>query len=245
MKQEEDNLLVESYLRGNLETEARRRVELRAEQDEDFRKLLADEALMFSGLESAGRLKLKESMSQWEQNHKPGSPIKVIQWRSWAVMGLAASLLIAASYFIWTTNSTADTSALFAEYYQQYPNIIMPSLRGTQRDSSVLAYAFNAYDNLQYAEAITRFEAIGNKDGSVYFYLGLAHLAQSDIERAIVNLQQSVHIDQAFREQAEWYLALSYLRSDRLKKCAEMLSGIELRGGSYAKRARELQEKLN
>jgi tetratricopeptide (TPR) repeat protein len=111
-------------------------------------------------------------------------------------------------------------------------------------DTSLKAKAYKAYDLATYADAITLFEQVQQKDEGVYLYLGNAYLALGDATKAIPLFEKVIAEYDVFDEPAEWYLALAYLRNNRVEEAVSKLRALQQGNNSYADEAERLLKKL-
>ena len=95
-------------------------------------------------------------------------------FRNWYLVLFFALLL---AFGFWLANQKTESEILYDQYYTTYPNVIMPSVKGANRQDTK-AIAFYEYDNGNYDEAVTLFSKIYSKDLEDYvlFYKGLCFL---------------------------------------------------------------------
>jgi tetratricopeptide (TPR) repeat protein len=243
MSEEEDIKLAEGYWLNSLDAAARQLVESRARQEPAFQKLLEDTGVLISGIQATGRANLQHTIEQWETAYaKPKS--KFISMRAWAAVGIAAIIILGISFLLWDQSSPPDSLALFKEYYQPYPNVVMPTVRGVKEDSSQLSKAYLLYDRGVFSEAAELFNTLPEKNAAVYLYLGNCWLALGDHEKAIESFNRCIAFNDSFQSQAEWFLALSFLKANDQKKTEEVLQRIVGRKNSYSERSEILLSKL-
>ena len=92
-------------------------------------------------------------------------------------------------------------------------------------------YAFNkamvAYKEGKYQEAIGSWEKLyqNNPDNdSLNYFLGAAHLANSEAHKAIPYLENVFpQAESSFQQESLWYLGLAYLKSGEVEKAKEFL----------------------
>ena len=238
MNDENDIELLERFVNNTLSAEERASVAKRLEQDSSFKQLLADLKLLQEGIRANSREELKTLFQEIEMS-LPGSmpDAKVVSWKPWLI-GIAASIvLIAAAIAIWPQQKSNEE--LFAKYFEPYPNVIMPTVRGDlEADTTLMAKAYRAYDRGDYEKAIRFFEQVGVKDEGVYMYMGNSYLAIDSTEKAITCFEKVISDFDAFDDQAEWYLGLALLKKDQINESKKILTKIGSGKSSYGKKAK-------
>jgi TolA-binding protein len=138
-------------------------------------------------------------------------------------------------------------SELYSMYYEPYePDIIIRSGSETVRD---MENAILLYDKGSYDTAFDKFVNIVIQDDNNYlaqFYLGLACMGLNEYDAAIEQFTSiSEKWESPFSYHLEWYLALSYLKSNRREKAKELLIQIKSKNRYYKTKAEEILEKLS
>ena len=111
------------------------------------------------------------------------------------------------------------------------------------------------FDRKEYSNALTKFdEAIAqfvlvlNENGEhpmCNFYMGLCYMEKNNFKQAINSFQKVIiEKDNLFIEQAEWYMALSMLKTNEVKESYTILNRIVDNKEYYQKNAKELLNKL-
>lgn len=134
-----------------------------------------------------------------------------------------------------------DDRELYAEFYQAYPNIIAPVVRG-ENVEDVSQAAFIAYEQEDFATAALLFDDLYAQESTPYAYLyaGISYLMNEDYEVAIKRLTQ-VRI---YSEIAQWYLALAYLGNGQKDLSKDILQELIQNETEFAGRAQLLLNKL-
>ena len=203
-----------------------------------------DMQALLGGIQIVGREELRKEMVHWEKAEATEIEPKVVAWRTWASVGIAAVLVLSAGAFFFWPAPSIDTIALFKEYYEPYPNVVMPLVRGTDDDSSQLAVAYRAYSRLEFKEAAQMFENIEAKDTQVYFYLGQCYLSMNEAQKAVDSFSKGLENRGVLSDQTEWFLALSYLKSEKMSECKRTLEMIVSQESPYKTKANDLLTKL-
>jgi tetratricopeptide (TPR) repeat protein len=237
--------LLERYLSGQLNESDRLRLEQRLRQEPELQQALAEFKFLIAGLDRAGRKEIYNTLKQLEDTLPPVEARVVPLWRkTWFQVAASFAILALCAYLVWPRPE--DPKELFAEYFEPYPNIIIPTVRGDfPADSSLKAKAYKAYDQADYKEAIVLFEEIDGKDEGVLLYLGNAYLANGDAERAIPLFEKVIDEYDVFDEQAEWYLAFCSLKLGEKEKAIAILEAMAKKENSYQERAKLIVKLLN
>ena len=181
--------------------------------------------------------------SNGKKTLKLGSTSK--QWLQIAA-GIVLVLSVATILYY---NSLHSSSSLFDKYYQPYENVL--TTRGdinTINQSQFFSEALRNYHKEDYIEAKQLFEKVillKDDDMLAHLYYGIVCLEMNLFEEAERNFKLIINEqDQFFKQQAQWYLALTYLKNDRLRLCSTQLEGIIENKGYNYKKAGELLSSL-
>jgi tetratricopeptide (TPR) repeat protein len=236
--------IVDRYLEGSLSEQERTAFEERLLQDEKLQQQVDDMKLIRAGIIHASRKAALQNLKTLE-NTLPLVEVKVIRfWTNTWLQAAAALLIGLLAYTFWP--SSVNEQELFATHFEVYPNIIMPTVRGVvENDSTVKAQAFRAYDQQDYVLAIQLFEKLSVQDEAVLLYLGNSYLASGQPEKALLLFERVLNNYDVFDEQAEWYVAVTYLKLEEREKAREALQKVVARESSYKAKALLILEKLN
>ena len=244
MNEEKEIALIDSYLEGTLSMEDKIAFEERLRKENDLQLLLSDLRILKAGIKQTTREEIRSELQSLE-NKLTGSPSFSFLRSTWTKVAASLAFIMVTAWLLWPS-STKTPEQLFAENFEPYPNIIMPTVRGGQTaDSTVMAQAYKAYDMQEYTKAIELFESLEVKAEGVLLYLGNSYLANGSAEKAVPIFERVISDFDIFDEQAEWYLALSYLKLGNKEKASEISKAIVDRGGDYASKAKRLLLTLN
>jgi tetratricopeptide (TPR) repeat protein len=237
--------LIEHYLDGSLSDTERLAFEERVGSEAELRAQVEEMKLIREGIVRASRKEVLKSLQALEATLPSVEAPVVPLWRNtWLQLAAGISLLAVVAYMLWPR--TQEPAQLFAEHFEPYPNIIMPTVRGVvENDSTVKAQAFRAYDQHDYGLAIQLFEKLSVHDEAVLLYLGNSYLANGQPEKALPLFEKVLDEYAVFDEQAEWYVAVSYLKLEEREKARVALKKVVAREGSYTSKAQLILEKLN
>lgn len=236
---------IANYLEGTLPDNEMREFEERLKIEPTLKEALQNVIILKEGIRQAAREQMRTKLQNIEKklsaNENSNSTFQIY----WLKVAASIALVVVAAWLLWPSE-TVSTEELFAENFEPYPNIIIPTVRGSQTtDSSMLAQAYRAYDLQDYNRTIKIFENISPKDEDILLYLGNSYLAKGSPEKAIPVFEKMTKDFDTFDEQAEWYLSLSYLANKNEIKAKSLLKTIIDKGGSYKTKAEKVMQKLN
>ena len=164
---------------------------------------------------------------------------------------IAAAVLILLSMMailLFQLRENKDSGELFAEYFSPYPNIITIRNSTQTEQNKTFVAALNSYNNGDYRRASQLFEELNKIEvlsDTVLFYYGNSSLASGDVNQAIVLFEQLLSdTNSRFVIQAEWYIALAYLSSDKTAQCLQHLKKVIDEDTYHKTKARELYKKI-
>jgi hypothetical protein len=154
------------------------------------------------------------------------------------------------------TKKYAVDPQLFEVYSSLHPRYANPNEKGIEQIYSdvdtvlyqdLLASAMENFSRGSYKRCVEQLSVILEKypnDDNALFYAGLANAELNDLKGSIGLLKKlSVQSKSAFYEEANWHLALTYLKGDNLKEGNDRLLKIAEGKGFYSSQAKELLRK--
>ncbi len=239
MNEEKEIALIDSYLEGTLSMEDKIAFEERLRKENDLQLLLSDLRILKAGIKQTTREEIRSELQSLE-NKLTGSPSFSFLRSTWTKVAASLAFIMVTAWLLWPS-STKTPEQLFAENFEPYPNIIMPTVRGGQAsDSTEMAQAFKAYDMQEFPKAIQLFESIEAKDEGVLLYLGNSYLANGTPEKAIPIFVKTIKDYDLFDEQAMWFLGLSYIKIGDTENAKSVLLKLNAKDGFYKSRAETL-----
>lgn len=201
MHEQEDHIeLIEKYHSGAMTTEELADFESKLASDDSFRTGYEHH------LDTLAALKTYHFKKEVSEFHKEFIGKEANAKNIWIYLsGVAASILIVAvSFYFFSTNPAPDSKMLFASNFEPYPNLI--KVRG---EDDLLSKAFQSYADGNYSDAISTFHQLGESE-RVNLYLGVSYMVIGNFQKAKVSLEK-LSENSIYKEQATWYLALLYL----------------------------------
>jgi hypothetical protein len=216
---------IQDYLNNNLPDSERQDFEKRMTEDQELASMVRDLQAIETGLHAVAMDDLVKDMQQWEQ----GLAVQkhAVGWKKYlAVAAVITLVLIPAVYLLTAKKPTSDE--LFLSYYEPYEEML--TSRGDTADSLgiLLADGMEAYNQGAYqlcSELLQTYLNQRPEDHRVALYLGIAQLETNQMELAESNFQKAQQ-DPSFKQQAQWYQALSYLKFQERDKARNILNVI-------------------
>jgi len=156
----------------------------------------------------------------------------------------AAAALAAAVVAAWLFLRPPSNERLFAEY-GAFPEADF-TVRGDAPGTNDLSAAEAAFNGKDYAEALKLLQAYlaGHpEDTQARLHAGLCHLELKQYPEATTIFSEIGGSNNVWADEANWFLALTYLRQGKSDECARILKQIPLGSGRY-EQAAELLIKL-
>ncbi len=251
-----DHDMINSYLEGEMNEAETKAFEAQMQEDADLKNVVelymdVKQTLKMKlnpgQKESALRNTLGEMRSDFFSKEiieaKPTAKIVRFSRSRW-IAAAAAVFIGIVMLTIWAP--WEKTGSL----YDQYASIDMPAVteRGTPADTlaRLLKEATNDFNDKKFAEAVPVFTTIRKIDSSnvfIQFYYGVALLQSGQTAASRQQLTELYNGSSLFKYDAEFYMALSYLKEKNNTACKEWLNKIPADAGMYGK-AQGLLKKL-
>ncbi|HUH74387.1 MAG TPA: hypothetical protein VLZ75_08250 [Chitinophagales bacterium] len=226
--------LIIKYFSRQLDAEEQKIFDLWMLEDIDFKNQVEFE----KATQEAIKRNERDDLKRFLQGLDIPKQNKTFQWIAIAASFIGIVLISIFSIYYY---SSTDSSNLYAEYFQPYPNEVVPLVRG-QVESSTELKAFNAYELENYELSANLFENI--KEDYALLYAGISNLELNQNQKAITQLQTLSLQNGKYQEPAEWYLALAYLKNKENKKAKGILKLIVQNHQQFSEQASELLERL-
>ena len=238
---------IEAYFNGTLDDQERKKLEEKMKTDKDF----AQEVELYKDIEGGLRLKgnkaLKkqlEDIHQRVRNKSRQGQIRSLAAYRVATIAAAIALLILAGYFLLKPAAPGHLD-LFAQNYESYEWNL--NTRGENPDAT-LRNLNQLYQSKAYQQLISEIESLNpnlEQDARLTMALGTAYLSLDEYDKAIQHFQTASD-NALLQSEANWNIALTYLKSGNTEKAISHLTTIaETTSDLYAQKAKELLKKLN
>lgn len=217
--------IIERYINGSMTSQELKDFNQLLELDNDFKVKVEDIKTMLLGIETQS---LKEQLDEFHE----GIPKTVVlninkkkfEFFNFNKIAVAAAIIIAIGS-IWFFN-TPQNEKLYAKYFTPDPGL--PTVMGTS-DNFEFYDAMVNYKHGDYDIAIEKWELLQVKkpdNDTINYFLGVAHLANKNINDAIPFLERSIEAEDnfIFLDHAYLYLGLAYLKEGNIELAKKHLS---------------------
>ena len=242
---EQDYILFESYILGDLPETEKIAFETRLKTDTIFNESFNTYKELSSFLEH--KISNDATSTAFQNNvkniskayfEKQETPKKAINFKPWQY-AMAASVALLIGIVLFNNLATPSYSD-----YATHGNISL-TVRGEQETLLQTAEnAFNARDFVKAEEAFNSLMLIDGDNVEIQFYNAIANLELNDFETAEILLNNIKNGESAYKNKAIWYLALSKLKQNEHDACLEILKTIPEDAEDYGK-AQKLIKKLD
>ena len=230
--------LIAHYFNGQISKEGFLQLKTLLEEDNAFKKDFYAQLEVQQTIGQEKNAPLKERFNQLNQKSIPKT--------KWYLYAAAITILIVIGSFFY--NSQPDYQDLYANNFEAYPNVIAPTVRGTEAPKeSKVALAFQYYDNENYAKAAELFKTLYKETGEDYafFYQSVSLMAVGKTSKAITTLEQhNWNEPKDYQTITQWYVGLGYLKLKNKEKAKLHLKNVKVSGKSLAKQAKEILQKI-
>lgn len=138
-------------------------------------------------------------------------------------IAIASCAIIGFFYF----NSLNTPSNLYNSYYDSYPNVYQPIVRGD--DANENTTAFEAYENGKFLKAEKAFKTLSaqTNDDNLLFYYAMSLLNQNKLTEASQVLETLKTKNHEFLAEVYWYSALIDVKNNNYDKAIQNLNNVK------------------
>lgn len=235
---ENDQVLIEAYLNGQLTTEQKLDFEKRCEEDQAFRNSFEEEKQIYLALNDREAydfiVKTREVLIRNEVNRSILSGTKRI-----SLFLAVCTVLVIAVYLFYSSPGSSAPQDLYRQFFEPYPMVLSERGPGENRFSALIG----AYDRGAWTEVQSELEQVSGDDlpGALKdLYLSIALLGQGDGVRAeeILTKYLDSPADSIYQYTIEWYLALALLKNGKTETAKTLLEDLEDKVNSTKARER-------
>ncbi|MCD4744671.1 MAG: hypothetical protein K8R58_00050 [Bacteroidales bacterium] len=162
--------------------------------------------------------------------------------------GIAAMLILclAVPLIMWLTLAGKPNNlALYNDYFTHEEMIFIT--RSADNEYNLVRKASLEFNQGDYMESIKTLNIILESLSNIYcvnYYKGVALMELDSILPAKATLQKVTKVRNLFSEQAEWYLALCFLKENNIREVKKLLEKIIAKDSYYASNAQKLLKEL-
>jgi FimV-like protein len=230
--------LLERYFEHQLSEEEHKILQIYLDTDADFAEEFAFQKNVKQAITLNERAELKQKLQSFE------SAKSTKKWISkWSV---AASIAVVLGAGYWFMNQSPDSVELYDQYYQSYPNVVAPTVRG-ESTTDLKSQAFYEYDSGNYQKSYELFSQLyaNDKDDYALFYSSLSLIELDKPQEAIALMNQfDTNKNNGFTPYFKWYKALSYLKVGEKEKATELLQSLSESQNPQQEQAQKLLKEL-
>ncbi len=217
----EDLAVIEQYLQDELTGKKRDLFLRRMDQEPGFREKVQEVRLLLLGIAESS---LEEKLDHFHKDSitsVPGKRVRLVY------PAIAASLLLLVSLGVWWLSREPHREhALYTAYYKPDPGLM--TVMSAEEDNYDFERAMVAYKNEEYDKAISIWKPqLAGKPGNdtLVYFLGAAYQARGHSDSALYYIREVAgQSASAFYKDANWYLALLYIRMGKNDEARECLS---------------------
>lgn len=234
--------LIERYFDNSLTAEETEVLKERLRKDDRLQKLFNDERLLINTIRYQAARKDLEFLKGVERSLGKDSRRGIKRDLYYYAAAACVALLALALWRPWAQETPAE---LFNAYYEPYPNIFEPVLRG--EESTPRSQAFQAYEQQQYEQASILFSGLlrEQRDAGMLLLLGNANLMTGKTEVATSNFKDLIAGYEELDTEAKWYLSLCYLKTGEAAAARDLLKEIAGKNTPESAKAAALLKDLN
>jgi tetratricopeptide (TPR) repeat protein len=156
----------------------------------------------------------------------PATPVVPINRNKW-MMRVAASVALLTGLYITSENVLLNSDRIFHAHFQDYYVNVERSIEGTRR------YKIDEYFREgNYTGIIKAYQQLPQKSNKEVFLAGYAYLKEEEFTEAIKLFNQILNSKDGegevlFKDEAEYYLAMTYLKLREVEKAYQLLNRIK------------------
>lgn len=233
---------IEDYINHQLTEEERNKFDERLNSDVLFAAEVKRYIYLINSFDETQAQSLLKRFKQIEEEiERPEkTAIRFPLYLRWAAAVAVLATLSVVAYL----NVGMSDKELFLAYYTVYPNVDSPVSRSVGSNAAV----WIDYENGNYQDAYKQFytRAMANdSDDTSWFYLGICAMELDLLPEAEAAFVKVSSVNKSkYKEQAQWYLALNFLKAGDKSRSKDTLKEIELSGSSYGIKAKDLLSDL-
>lgn len=232
----ENETLIYKYFEQQLSEEEKVLFASLLQNDSEFAK----EVEYQKNVKKAIILNERETLKQKLKSYEAKPKFRTAYWLS------AAVVILFLGGLTWFQLQPSSPEKLYQEYYQSYPNVVAPTVRGDS-ERNLKSDAFYEYDSRNYEKSLTLFSKIYADEGVDYalFYKAMSLLELKRYSEAIASFDEFKTTDNnAFSPFVKWYKALSYLKLNEKEKAILLLHELAEEENPQQFKAKELLDAL-
>jgi len=254
-----DIQLIEKFLEGKMTGKEKEEFENRLKQDQSLNAMMTDMNLLVEGIkmsaaqtskeEKSDRLKFFAEINDIEKHSfeitTPAATIVPMYREPWVLSAAAGIILLVSLTAYFMREQTPLNEKLYTAYFEPFDSPGSGLTRGNN-GVTIKTEAYEAYDNGNYKGAAQLFEQIvkEKEDAIAQLCLGNSYLELNDFTKAEKIFTDMLVKHSELITQVKWYLALTYLKENKMEHAKATLWEIS-KSSTYGEKARKLLKALN
>lgn len=244
-----NNDLICKYLLGGMDADSEREFAQELKNNPELHKEYEFQKEVAEAITEDDIMELRGELESIESSRRKGLKLHLTNIQKFTA---AASItLFLGLGLLWLyIGQITNPQELYASYFQTYPNI--HSQRSVNKDAQterLERVAFQAYEEKNWTVAVSLFNELidASPENTTYvFYGGIVNLKQEKPEQAISHFKEVLQEqDNLLASQANWYIALAYLKTGNINQVKYYLDKIITANMDRKEEAKELLQKLN
>ncbi len=237
MNRDEQDILVDNYLNGDVSEEEFQSALKKHPELKDLLELHRDVDRFFAEEESSDYEKFVRSAIAPQQKRRFLIPNPLL---AAAMIAVVFGFFFAMYYLL---DEPMSAQEVFASHFEAYESVGLQ--RGNDAYDEHYQMALLLYDQERYEEAIRYFESSQKMPSLGGLYLGISYLAVGESQKAIDSLTPFAVDKSLIQDAARWYLALAYVQMDARDKAKNELAPLANNPNSHwYEKAKDLVEDL-
>lgn len=236
---DDDIVLIEKYVDDILDRDDQKVFDEKLHSSPEFVQEVELRKSMLEAIRMEDKSILRQELKK-EAKNIVLHPINQTKNRWTYAIAASIAILIAFSYFL-----LPSSSSLFHEYYVPFPE--SPITRSESGEVNDYAIAMQQYSVGDFENALATLLAIDEEgfQDEVNLYIGNCYLSLNNPEKAIDPIQKAIGSDnEQIKLQAQWYCALTYIRSGNKLQAINQLEEIASTNNTYVNKSKILIKKL-
>lgn len=245
---------IEMYLNGELKGEALKSFLDNLDNDAFYMKEFTIRKEIEDALTESDVIELKNNLDRIHLSIGDSSQKKIKRFEfnttnfRWLLVAATLTLvLVSSAILLYVNNKSYSAGELYSMYYKPYDSYV--NVRsGKINSDDIFINALIKYEKMDFVDASTLFKQVLDIDKTNIasnFYAGVCYIETQKFEKASESFQFIInHNDNLFVEQAKWYLALSYLKSNQKEIAKKHFEAIVNSQSYYKEKATEILDQL-
>ena len=251
------NIWIEDYIRGNLSEDEKRLFEDKLKSDPAFAEELdlskrLENAIVNDDIDNFREILKNIHKKLYPESQPAKSDTKRLlhtALKYWKIAAVALIILIPLTVIMYIMiNDSSSNSEIFYRNYERYPAFSQSRSMFKDINDSIFVEGLNYYKNGAFTDAVGYFKQVVENDETniaAQFLFGISYIEITNYNRAINSFEYVIESgDTLYSQQAEWYLALCFIKIGKTNDAKSLLQRIIDNDGFYFDKATKLLKEL-